>query len=158
MMILENCWKVYKHTSPSGKIYVGITSKNVLVRWANGKAYCNNVHFYRAIQKYGWDNFTHEILFENLSKEEACQKEIELIAKYQSNNPEFGYNLSAGGEYSNYGHKQSKEFCEMMSKLHSGKIVSLETRNRLSEVNSGKKLSEETKRKISVANKGHIVS
>lgn len=29
---LENNWSVYKHTSPSGKVYIGITSKKPQVR------------------------------------------------------------------------------------------------------------------------------
>ena len=94
---IERVWKVYKHTSPSNKIYIGITSKkNINQRWKNGEGYKNQV-FYNAIQKYGWDNIKHEILFENLTKEEAEEKEIELIAFYKSNQLNFGYNRDNGG-------------------------------------------------------------
>ena len=51
---------VYLHTSPTNKYYVGITKQNPLKRWANGRGYCKNKHFYKAILKYGWDNFQHE--------------------------------------------------------------------------------------------------
>lgn len=89
---------VYKHTSPSNKVYIGIT-KNIKQRWgANGKHYIKNKHFTRAINKYGWNNFKHEILFDNLSINEAKQKEIELIAYYDSTNPSKGYNISLGGD------------------------------------------------------------
>ena len=64
---------VYKHTSPNGKVYIGITSQNPIARWRNGKGYSNNTHFKNAIDKYGWDNFKHEILHSELSKEEAEQ-------------------------------------------------------------------------------------
>lgn len=89
---------VYKHTSPSNKVYIGIT-KNIKQRWgANGKHYIKNEYFTRAINKYGWNNFKHEILFDNLSINEAKQKEIELIAYYDSTNPSKGYNISLGGD------------------------------------------------------------
>lgn len=44
---------VYLHTSPTNKYYVGITKQNPLKRWANGRGYCKNKHFYNAILKYG---------------------------------------------------------------------------------------------------------
>lgn len=40
---------------------------NIIERWKNGgKNYFSSIKFFRAIQKYGWENFTHEILYENL--------------------------------------------------------------------------------------------
>lgn len=92
---------VYKHTSPNGKCYIGMTRQNPPEkRWGyNGNGYCDNEHFSRAISKYSWENIRHEILFVNLTKEEAEQKEIELIAFYDSMNPEKGYNMTPGGSY-----------------------------------------------------------
>lgn len=86
------------HTSPSGKMYVGITSRDVRQRWQNGRGYIKNDHFYRAIQKYGWNKFDHEVIAENLTKDEACEMEKVLIKELKSNDYHFGYNLSAGGE------------------------------------------------------------
>lgn len=34
---MVNKWTVYRHTSPSGKVYIGITSQNVERRWNSGK-------------------------------------------------------------------------------------------------------------------------
>lgn len=92
---------VYKHTSPNGKCYIGITRQNPPEkRWGyNGNGYCDNEYFSRAISKYSWENIKHEILFTNLTKEEAEQKEIELIAFYDSMNPDKGYNATPGGSY-----------------------------------------------------------
>lgn len=90
-------YTVYMHTAPNKKVYIGITGRNPFYRWNNGKGYEKQTHFYNAIKKYGWDNFKHEILFDGLSKEEACEKEIELIAEYKSNNPHYGYNVANGG-------------------------------------------------------------
>ena len=87
------------HTSPSGKVYIGITCRKVERRWGvDGSGYKSHPFFWNAIQKYGWNNFKHEIILYNLSKEEACEKEKEYIAKYRANEQDYGYNLTTGGE------------------------------------------------------------
>ena len=94
---MKTKYKVYEHICPNGKIYIGITSRSLKKRWDNGNGYRSNRYFYRAIQKYDWNNIKHILLFENLTKEEAEQKEIELISKYKSNNQNYGYNIANGG-------------------------------------------------------------
>ena len=90
---------VYMHTNKlNNKKYIGITCRPVEVRWRDGKGYKLNRHFWSAIQKYGWDNFIHEILALNLSKEEAQKLEVELISVYNTTDENFGYNVSIGGE------------------------------------------------------------
>lgn len=90
---------LYKHTNLiNNKVYIGITKQKPNRRWHNGAGYKNNKYFYNAIQKYGWENFKHEILFENLNFEEANKKEVELIKKYDSTNREKGYNIHTGGD------------------------------------------------------------
>ena len=93
-----NNYIVYKHTSPSGKVYIGITCQHPAKRWRGGEGYKRNTLFYRAIKKYGWDSFSHEILFSDLSKDAACSMEIALIKSHDSINPQKGYNTSTGGE------------------------------------------------------------
>lgn len=68
-------YTVYRHVCPNNKIYVGITKLSVKARWGKNGALYKRQYFYRAIQKYGWDNIKHEIMFENLTKEEAEAKE-----------------------------------------------------------------------------------
>lgn len=128
---------VYKHTSPSNKVYIGITGRDPKMRWANGKAYAHNKHFILAINKYGWNSFKHEILYDGMTKEQAEETEILLIAKYKSNDRRYGYNISKGGEVvrqgirhtdetkrkisqSITGRKKSKEFCQKQSKRLKG--------------------------------------
>lgn len=96
-----NNYFVYKHTSPSGKVYIGITKQTPERRWRNGEGYKPSdepTPFYNAILKYGWDNIKHEILAEGLSKEEACAMEIETIQKTRAQDSAYGYNVLAGGE------------------------------------------------------------
>lgn len=102
----NNKWTVYIHISPSNKCYVGITSKKPKDRWGkNGNGYKYNTHFYRAIEKYGWDNFQHEIIAEHLTKDEACCLEKSIIKSLSLNNPLYGYNKTLGGEGRSYEHK-----------------------------------------------------
>ena len=90
-------WTVYKHVSPSGKVYVGITS-NIHRRWAaNGYYYClKETAFSRALYKYGWDNFQHIIVATELTKQEASDMEKTLIKKYKELS--LSYNITDGGE------------------------------------------------------------
>ena len=99
---MNDKWVLYKHTFPNGKVYIGITSQDVKDRWRkNGEGYIGQPIMERAIKKYGWENIKHEILLENLSKEEAGKKESEYIEKYHSYYKDPlgpGYNMTKGGE------------------------------------------------------------
>lgn len=90
-------WTLYKHISPSGKIYVGISS-NLKNRWAAKGYYytLSDTIFCRALKKYGWENFKHLVIEEDLTKKEACAKEQELIRLYKAKN--ISYNITNGGE------------------------------------------------------------
>lgn len=127
---MEYC--VYMHTCPKGKVYIGITRNDPLKRWQNGRGYRTNEYFTRAIKKYGWENFKHEILFTGLSEKEAKEKEIFLIAEYKSNQRKYGYNISSGGE-SRSGTKLTEDHKEKIRQGNLGKKVSEETRRKLSE-------------------------
>lgn len=100
--IMQEKWmySVYKHTAPNGKVYIGVTSRKPELRWKGGSGYVDNEYFTRAIKKYGWNNITHEILYTCNTKEEAEQKEIELILLHNSTNRQFGYNIEHGGSLS----------------------------------------------------------
>lgn len=91
---------VYIHTNKiNNKKYVGITCLKPEKRWNNGKGYTSaQPIFYNAIQKYGWDNFSHEVLYEGLSKAQAQELEIKLISEYRATESDFGYNNTIGGE------------------------------------------------------------
>lgn len=122
-------YKVYAHTTPNGKTYIGYTGKSLKSRWQNGNGYKQHKHFYSAIQKYGWDNIKHEILFETDKREEALEKEMEFIALYKSNNRKFGYNNSVGGDSGFNGGKHSKAY---IKKLKENKFIANWTKINLS--------------------------
>lgn len=131
-------YTVYQHKNKvNGKNYFGITKQEVEKRWGHeGINYKTSPYFYAAIQKYGWDNFEHIILFTNLTKDEACEKEQELIQRFNTMNRQFGYNSTSGGE---------------------AFVMNEETKQKISQAMMGNKnglghaCSEEKKRKISAA-------
>ena len=147
---------VYVHTcTVNGKRYVACTTRvKPELRWAEGKGYQNNDHFYRAILKHGWDNFQHEV-FEVDSAEEMYRKEVELISFYHSNDPEYGDNNSTGGEHSRSGCRCSEESRKKMSESHKGKSLGEEHRKKISETQKKRYLDHpEIRRKISETQKG----
>jgi len=140
----ENKYVVYVHASPSNKKYVGITCRPTAQRWKiGGSGYKGCPHFWSAIQKYGWDSFSHEVVVKNLTLAEAASLEIMLIKYYETTNPEFGYNRSTGGEGGRAGYVVSDETREKISAAMKGNQRSL-----------GHKHTVEARAKISAANKG----
>lgn len=141
---MDDNYTVYMHRFPNGKVYIGITRVNPEERWRNGKGYSENRFMDFAIKKYGWDNVEHLILFSGLSKQEAEEKEIQLIADFNSTNQKFGYNIENGG---NAIGKTSE-----IARKHIGESVLRyhrehpEYRKRLSEAHKGKN-SQKLKRK-----------
>lgn len=160
--IAECNYSVYAHISPSNKMYIGITMQNPKKRWRNGTAYKSNKHFTRAINKYKWENFQHEIIAYGLSKKEACNFEKLLIEKLNTTNPNFGYNCSSGGDCGNaFAGKTEEEMNQIrqkMSESRQGFEFSEECRKNISNSKLGEKHhmygkhhSEEAKKKISNA-------
>lgn len=159
---MNNNYIVYMHTSPSNKKYIGITSQKPERRWRkNGCGYKDHLYFWRAIQKYGWDNFKHDILYTDLTKEEAEEKEVELIAYHNSNNINFGYNMSVGGESGSKGYKYTDEQRKHLSEVHKGEKNGMYGKHHTEETIEKDKLShlkenlsEDTIYKMSIAKKG----
>lgn len=88
---------LYCHTNKiNGKKYIGISCQSPSKRWGkSGSGYKGCPKMEKAISKYGWDNFNHEILLTNLTQKEACEKEKEYITKFDTINN--GYNILSGG-------------------------------------------------------------
>lgn len=142
---------IYEHINKiNGKRYIGQTSQKPEYRWNHGEGYKNSTYFYSAIKKYGWDNFEHNILYVDLTKEEANKKEQELIKKYDLTNRTNGYNSDEGGN-----NKTPSLETRMKQSISAQNrpIVSEETKKKLSELSKGTIRSEKTKEKMSQAAK-----
>lgn len=156
----DNMYTVYMHKNKTnGKVYIGITGKKPEVRWSNGTGYSKS-YFANAIKKYGWDGFEHIILFTGLSKEEACEKEKELIRVFNSTSKEQGYNIATGGEV-NCGYKISDERKKHLSEINTGekhpqygKHRSKATKEKIASSHKGIVFSAEHRKKLSDAKKG----
>ncbi len=188
----ERKYTVYMHTNKiNNKAYIGITCQDVEDRWQNGLGYLKKNKygeytqpaFARAIEKYGWDNFEHIIVFKDVNKSDACKYEKQLILLFKTQNRNYGYNISSGGDDGCVGRIVSEETRARLSDAHKGKegpnkgksfsdehkqnlCIAFEHspnrgdewRNKLSESHKGKRASDETKRRISEGHKGHQVS
>lgn len=134
---------VYVHQNKTdGKRYIGITN-NPGRRWCNkGKYYQGCPHFFNAIQRYGWDSFTHEIIESGLTLDEANEREQFYIAKYRTTDKRYGYNATIGGNRAP----------TMLGKNHSE-----ETKRKIGESQRGRKHSEDQNRRHSECMTGKMV-
>lgn len=123
-------YTIYQHFFPNGKRYFGVTKTSLTKRWGyNGYNYKNQL-VGRAIAKYGWDNIGHDVIVTCETKDEAEEMERWLIARYRTDDPEYGYNVLPGGDVAT-----NDATPEMRYKLGNGK--------------RGRHLSEEHKKKVS---------
>ena len=142
----KNCWTVYCHTTPSGKRYIGITSKKPEDRWRNGIGYDKETPFGKAIEKYGWYNIKHEILDTNIDEFEAkCLEEYYIFSfrTFVGFKDCKGYNCTLGGD-GQVGREHTEEEKIKMSESLKGEKNPF----------YGKHHTEESRRKNSEANKG----
>jgi len=159
---------VYRHTAPNNKSYIGQTNNynGRTTKHKNSKTQCTA--FANAIKKYTWEAFTHEILEEGLTLDEANFWEDFYINEHNTLYPH-GYNLITGGK----NRVPTKESRLRMSVAHKGKPFtemdshnlamarkarkphhSEETKQKIAESNRGQKRSEETRRNIGLSKKG----
>jgi group I intron endonuclease len=112
---------VYKITNlVNGKLYFGITKCTLKKRWNEHKHSSlknkKNTHLCLAIKKYGINNFVIELIRNCVTEQEMYNLEIDLIKAYRTNEQEYGYNNSKGGEYSSFGKTVSNETRLIISK------------------------------------------
>ncbi len=85
---------IYKLTSPSGKVYIGRAvhfKKRMTTHKYAAKSGVKRP-LYEAIRKYGWENFTKEIINTAEGDKAAYDLELKYIIEYDSTNK--GYNVS----------------------------------------------------------------
>jgi group I intron endonuclease len=140
-MSKKDNYYVYIHVNKSNsKRYVGITCQQPNNRWKNGNGYKSSPHFYNSILKYGWDNFDHLIIAEQLSEEEAKTMEKQLIKQFNTLDKNYGYNQTEGGEGSS-GFKHTLKTRKKMSEIAKNKTVSEETKEKMSKSMTGRKIT-----------------
>lgn len=127
-------YTVYMHINKiNNKKYIGITKQKPEDRWKNGTEYKLTSYFRNEIEKYGWSNFEHIILYQGLTEQQACQMEIDLIKKYNTTDRRYGYNNSTGGEVSfTFKHtEQAKRKMSEIAKLrnHDVQIQAMKQKN-----------------------------
>lgn len=139
------------------KVYIG-QSKNVVSRFKRGHLLPNvgkETILKRAFQKYGYENFTVEMIKETYDLD---YWEIFLIQIYHATDRRCGYNMTMGGDGGDTfsGRHHSEETKKLMS-LHSasrGKVYTLEQRYAMGSRWRGKHHTEEQKRRMSESCKG----
>ena len=175
---------IYQHTSPSGKSYIGQTNnykkRNSYHKFSiREEDRLQSSPFTQAIAKYGWDSFTHRLLENNLTLDEANEREQFYIALFNTLTPN-GYNVLPGGKNSTHtdetkqkmrllatGRKHSEETIQKIklakqaqakdiSERMKGRVLSDETKQKIRDANLGKKYSEEHKQKLSASMKALI--
>ena len=134
---------LYEHRNKiNGKRYIGITNNKTKRWYGKGKHYAKCPYFFAAIQKYGWDNFEHNVLIYDLTREEASRLEKHYIEMLKTRDKAYGYNLAEGGVNAP----------TMLGKHHSE-----ETKCKMREAQLGRTISEERKKRQSKAMTGLMV-
>jgi group I intron endonuclease len=122
--------KIYKITNLiNNKMYIGLTTEPISVRWSGHKAYSkteNNIYLYNSMNKYGIENFKIETLVTGVkSMSKLYELEKLYIKKYDTFNT--GYNLTLGGE-GTVGYRHTEDTKKKLSKAKIGRKLSPEHR------------------------------
>lgn len=75
---MKDNYIVYQHVTPDGVYYFG-TTKDIKYRWSRNGAFYKKTALEPYIDKYGWDNIKHQILFRDQTKDNALWIEDFLI-------------------------------------------------------------------------------
>ena len=109
---LENNYSVYQHVTPDGMHYFGQTN-NIKRRWSSNGAEYKGTALYPYIEKYGWDNIQHIVLFKDQTRENALWIEDFLITTAQEDrvciNKNRSGNVSKEEGYRQEYYEQNKE-------------------------------------------------
>ena len=146
--MLTKTYKIYKCTNNiNGKVYIGYTHKSLEKRIIEHKSSSKNGSYYllhKALQKYGLDNFSWEIIFESKNKKYVLEEmESFFINEYKSFfETGHGYNMTHGGQGGMTDKKHSEETKEKLKIARSKRTI---------EPMLGKKHSDEAKEKMKLA-------
>lgn len=165
---------IYKWTNKiNNKCYIGktIREKERIQQHLKDRR-CNST-FHKALDKYGVNNFSYEVLFET-----HCQDDKEMntilnemekfyIKEYNSNYTQYGYNLTSGGDgisgrYGEqnpfYNHHHTDEWKQQHSEALKGKKPNKETIIKRSNSLKLVKHTKEWNEKVGLANRKAVVA
>ena len=138
---------IYKYTSPSNKVYIGQTIHE-RARYMIHKRAEGDTKFHRAIKKYGFENFTYEVIFTIYNEDRKRIKEkLDFMERYyirKYDSFKNGYNMTLGGD-GGAGTKRTEEFKKMMS-------------DKMRENNPAWNMTDEWKQHIGESQKGKVIS
>lgn len=151
---------IYKITNKkNGKVYIGMTTTSLKSRWYLHKRSANNnstTLMGRAIQKYGEDAFSLEIIDSAADRNELAEREKMWIELYSSRDNSCGYNLAEGGfggsglfGEKNHWFGKKNPFIKNLNKKRKGVKLSEAHRKNISKSQIGKTMSEDSKIKQS---------
>lgn len=153
-MIIYSVYKIVNQIN--GKVYIGFTSKNDFRFETHKKTSKKSKHskrlLYCAAKKYGWENFSFEIIYQSLDRN-FCLKEMEPFFIKEYNSFLFGYNMTEGGE-GRIGFTHSTETKYKIGSRTRGKTLSEEHKQKIRKSHLGIKPSEETRKLMSKNRKG----
>ena len=139
------------------KKYIGLTN-NIARRkrehfsnLRNGKH--ENRHLQYAQGKYGEDNFLFHVI-EECSVDMLSEREKYYIAKYQSNDDKYGYNIESGGLEEQ---EVSDETRKKLSNALKGRVFSDEHKKHIGQSLIGREFSDESREKMRQAKIGKMV-
>ena len=140
---------VYRHIrlDKNEPFYIGIGSaKNFARAYAKNN---RNIHWQRIVAK---TDYEVEILFDNLSNEDARTKEIEFIRLYGRDDLKTGslVNLTDGGD-GTLNKVLSPELIEKIRNSNKGKKYSEEHKKRLSEIHKERLKDPEKRKQLSIS-------
>ena len=116
---------IYKIVSPKGKVYIGRASdfnrRMTEHKSTATKKYSSKYQYalYRAIRKYGWDNFTKEILIETDDEQLLKKLEEEFILAYDAVKKGYNDTYTGGGGDPWVGRRDTKEYMEWITHMKS---------------------------------------
>lgn len=141
---------VYKITNKvNRKVYIGLT-KDPAVRFSSHyrSRLSGKTRLKKSMKKYGIENFEMTVLEEHDTKEAVKAAEIRLIAEYDTQNPDKGYNMTSGGDGCP---DLSEDAKEKMRAAKRGRRASPETRLKMSKAQKGRIMSPEHCKNLSIA-------
>ena len=140
----------------NGKKYVGQTINYKRRMYQHSMAHKECRALSNAIKKYGWHNFTSQIVITTNSHNELDRLEEKLIKEYNTFTPN-GYNLTSAARGGGIISEETRVLYRIRSAGKNngryGKPVSQETRDKISAANTGRKLSDASRKRIS---DGHL--